>query len=185
MAGLHKRTGKILLMPQIPSRTSPSWGKLSSEMFFPSHRNFHHIKNVPFSRLRLTETSRSFPEHQRGDLSEGEPRLRRSGTLQVGESLGRTPRCLDQGPLHSSCCSCWGTQRCLGMVCQCLTVLGARRVPSISPQKRGLLPEPCAPQPSGRCTGMRFGRVNTSRCVRSPVSFLSLFHFLEHFSLKI
>lgn len=47
-SGLRKRTGKILPMPQIPSQTSASWGKLSSEMFFPSHRNFHCIKNVPF-----------------------------------------------------------------------------------------------------------------------------------------
>lgn len=127
-----------------------------------------------FSMLRLTETS---PEHRRGDLNEGEPWLRCSGTLQAGESLVWTPpqqlllRLGDtEMSQHGSPISCPSR--------------GSQGAPRLSAEA-GFAPGACAPQPCSRCTGLHFGRVNTSRRVHSPVSFLSLFDFLEHFSLKI
>lgn len=87
MQGFIKGQEKSSWCPKHLPRPLQAGGKRSSEIFFPSHRNFHRGKNILFPIQSLLELPQTAPREGWG----------RSGTLQRGEA-GGTPPCLEQGP---------------------------------------------------------------------------------------
>lgn len=159
MQGFIKEREKSSWCPKHLPRPLQAGGKRSSEIFFPSHRNFHRGKNVPFPIQGLLELPQTAPREGWG----------RSGTLQRGEA-GGDPTLPGAGTLPRDC---WVTQGCLSLDFRSLSIPGMPWIPAHS---RSLSPEPRVPRPHARS--------DTSSHVPSPVSFLFI-PLPEHCSLKI